>query len=132
MTSERDPLSKFRDAYLDYLEGLRDEPPALQDLPYEQRPAAEAFIKSITSARGVDPYASRPSVEQLLARGTQRYNHTDELGEELQTHLRLTVDPMASVIHDAAGGCGWAGFYLGDLGPWYAYPRRAGNEFAGS
>ena len=22
MTSERDPLSKFRDAYLDYLEGL--------------------------------------------------------------------------------------------------------------
>ena len=101
MTSERDPLSKFRDAYLDYLEGLRDEPPALQDLPYEQRPAAEAFIKSITAARGVDPYASRPSVEQLLARGTQIYNHTDELGEELQTHLRLTVDPMASVIHDA-------------------------------
>ena len=101
MTSERDPLSKFRDAYLDYLEGLRDEPPALHDLPYEQRPAAEAFIKSITAARGVDPYASRPSVEQLLARGTQRYNHTDELGEELQTHLRLTVDPMASVIHDA-------------------------------
>ena len=102
MTSERDPLSKFRDAYLDYLEGLRDEPPALQDLPYEQRPAAEAFIKSIAAARGVNPYASRPSVEQLLARGTQTYDQTGELGEVIQNHLRLTVDPKASVTPDAS------------------------------
>ena len=100
MTSEGDHLSKFRDAYLDYLEGHRDEPPALQDLPYEQRPAAEAFIKSITAARGVDPYASRPSVEQLLARRSLTYDHTGELGEVIQNHLRLTVDPKASVIHD--------------------------------
>ena len=27
MTSERDPLEKFRDAYLDYSEGLREAPP---------------------------------------------------------------------------------------------------------
>ena len=102
MTSERDPLSKFRDAFLDYLEGHRDEPPALEELPYEQRPAAEAFVKSITAARGVDPYASRPSVEQLLARRSQPYDHTGELGEVLQDHLRLTIDPKALVTPDVA------------------------------
>ena len=102
MTSERAPLSKFRDAFLDYLEGHRNEPPALEDLPYEQRPAAEAFVKSITAARGVDPYASRPSVEQLLARRSQTYDHTGQFGEALQNHLRLTVDPKASVTSDAA------------------------------
>ncbi len=102
MTSERDYLSKFRDAFLDYLEGHRDGPPALEELPYEQRPAAEAFVKSITAARGVDPYASRPSVEQLLARRSQTHDHTGELSEVLQNHLRLTVDPKASVTPDAA------------------------------
>ena len=102
MASERDPLSKFREAFLDHLEGHRDEPPAFEDLPYEQRPAAEAFVKSISAARGVDPYASRLSVEQLLARRSQTYYHTGELGEVLQNHLQLTVDPKASVTPDAA------------------------------
>ena len=55
MTIERDALHRFKDAYLDYLEGDRDEPPALEDLPVEKRRAAEAFIESITAARGVDP-----------------------------------------------------------------------------
>ena len=67
MNSDHDDLSKFQDAYLDYLEGDRDEPPVLEELPEEQRRAAKAFIDSITAARGVDPYASRPSIEQLLA-----------------------------------------------------------------
>ena len=102
MTSERDPLSKFRDAFLDYLEGHRDKPPALDDLPGEHRSAAEAFIKSITAARGVDPYASRPSIEQLLARAQQTYAHTDDLDELLQNHLRRTTDPGAMVTPDAA------------------------------
>ena len=96
------PLSKFRDAFLDYLEGHRDKPPALDDLPGEQRPAAEAFIKSITAARGVDPYASRPSIEQLLTMPSRSYYHTDELDEALQNHLRLTIDPGAIVTPDAA------------------------------
>ena len=102
MTSERDSLSKFRDAFLDYLEGHRDNPPAVEDLQYEQRAAAEAFVKSITAARGVDPYASRPSVEQLLAQRSRGYGLTGELDEMLQKHLRATVDPKASVIPDAA------------------------------
>ena len=102
MTSERDNLSKFRDAYLDFLEGGRDEPPVLEDLPEEQRRAAKAFIDSITAARGVDPYASRPSIEQLLASRYQTNGRTRELGEVLQNHLRLTVDHRALVTPDAA------------------------------
>ena len=55
MNSERDDLSKFLDVYLDYLENARDEPPALEDLPEEQRLAAESFIRSIKAARGWTP-----------------------------------------------------------------------------
>ena len=102
MTDERDDLSKFRDAFLDYLEDDRDEPPALEDLPKEQRRAAEAFIESITAARGVDPYASRPSIEQLLASRSPTTDRARDLGEVLQGHLRVTVDPRALVTSDVA------------------------------
>lgn len=102
MTSERYDLSRFRDAYLDYLEGDRDNPPALDDLPGELRPAAESFIRSITAARGVDPYASRPSVGHLLARQSSTNNGVGDFAGSLQNHLRLTVDPNTSVTRDAA------------------------------
>ena len=61
-----DSLAKWRSAYLDYLEGDVDEPPALDGLTSEQRLVAEGFVESIVAARGVDPYASRPSTEQML------------------------------------------------------------------
>ena len=102
MNSERDDLSKFLDIYLDYLENARDEPPALDDLPEEQRLAAESFIKSIRAARGVDPYASRPSIEQLLAWRSHTTDQTGELGEVIQDHLRFTVDHRAVVTTDPA------------------------------
>ncbi len=102
MTIDHDDLRRFKDAYLDYLEGDRDNPPAVDDLPEELRPAAEAFIVSITAARGVDPYASRPSIEQLLAWQSQVKTHVDEVHEALQAHLRSTVDSRASVTADAA------------------------------
>ena len=102
MNRDHDDLSKFQDAYLDYLEGDRDEPPVLEELPEEQRRAAKAFIDSITAARGVDPYASRPSIEQLLASQSQTSDRTSEMGEVLQNHLRLTVDHRASVTSDVA------------------------------
>ena len=102
MTIEHDDLRSFLDAYLDYLEGDRDEAPALKDLPGEQRRAAEAFTKSITAARGVDPHASRPSIEQLLESWSQTTDPTSKLGEVLQDHLRLTVDSRALVTPDAA------------------------------
>ena len=102
MTIEHDDLSGFQDAYLDYLEGASDEPPTLEDLPEEQRQAAEAFIKSITAARGVDPHASRPSIEQLLGYWSRINDPASKLGEVLQDHLRLTVDSRALVTPDAA------------------------------
>ena len=102
MTSERDDLSKFRDAFLDYLENARKEPPVVQDLPEEHRREVESFIQSIMAARGVDPYASRPSIEQLLASRPAASNKTDEFGDVLQNHLRLRVDNRAVVAPDAA------------------------------
>ena len=102
MTSERDDLSDFVDAYLDYREGSREQPPALDDLTEGQRRAAEAFIASITATRGVDPYASRPSIEQLLASRHSNGDRTREFGAALQGHLRQTVDQRALVTPDAA------------------------------
>ena len=102
MTIDHDNLRRFKDAYLDYLEGDRDDPPSVENLPEEHRPAAEAFIVSITAARGVDPYASRPSIEQLLAWQSQAEDQVDEGHEALQAHLRSTVDSKASVTADAA------------------------------
>ena len=102
MNIDHEDLSSFRDAFLDYLEGARDEPPAFEDLPAEQRQAAETFIESITAARGVDPYASRPSIEQLLTPRSQASDRTIELSKTLQDHLRLTVDHRAIVTPDVA------------------------------
>lgn len=102
MTNEHDDLSRFKDAYLDYLEGNRDEPPAVDDLMKEHRQAAIAFMKSITAARGVDPYASRPSVEQLMESSSRRNGAVSNLGKALEEHLRLTVDARALVAPDAA------------------------------
>ena len=102
MTIEHDDLSRFQDAYLDYLEGACDDPPVLEDLPKEQRRAAKAFIESIRAARGVDPHASRPSIEQLLESWSRSGNAAGKLREVLQNHLRVTVDPKALVIPDPA------------------------------
>ena len=68
MNPQPDNLSKFRAAYLDYLEGDRGEPPSQDRLSDNERRIAQAFIQSSADAAGIDPYASRPSVEQLLAR----------------------------------------------------------------
>ena len=102
MTTEHDDLSTFQDEYLDYLEGARREPPILEELKGEQRRAAEDFVNSITAARGVDPYASRPSIEQLLASRHQVSDPAPDFGELLQDHLRQAVDPRASVMPDVA------------------------------
>ena len=86
----------------DYLEGARGEPPAFEELPEDQRPEAESFVKSIMAARGVDPYASRPSIEQLLAWRSKATDHAGDLGEALQDYLRHTIDPRAMVASDPA------------------------------
>ena len=94
MNSDHDDLSKFQDAYLDYLEGDRDEPPVLEELPEEQRRAAKAFIDSITAARGVDPYASRPSIELLSSLSIFRTATALVISaSRSKTICALTVDP---------------------------------------
>lgn len=95
-------LDGFIDAYLDFLEGARREPPGLDDLTSEQRRAAEGYIQSITAARGVDPHASPPSIEQLLTAGARAREAAPELGEALQSHLRAFVDPRSRVTADVA------------------------------
>lgn len=102
MTIEYHDLGSFQDAYLDYLEGLRDGPPQPEHLPPGLRRDAEAFINSITAARGIDPYASRPSIEQLLASRSVVADPTETLREVLQDHLRATVDTNALVVPDSA------------------------------
>lgn len=72
MNPQPDNFSEFRAAYLDYLEGDRAEPPSQDRLSDKERPAAQAFIQATEDAAGIDPYATRPSVEQLLARIERR------------------------------------------------------------
>ena len=102
MTTEHDELGIFQEAYLDYLEGDRDTPPTLDNLAGNQRRAAEAFIETIRATRGIDPFASRPPIEQLLESATEAAAATSNLGNGLQHHLRETVDPATLVTVDAA------------------------------
>ena len=67
MNMESDNLSKFRAVYLDYVEGFRTKPPSPDRLNNKEWRIAEAFIRSTNACEGIDPYASRPSLEQLLA-----------------------------------------------------------------
>lgn len=70
-------LTEFRGAYLDYREGQSSEPPSLDGLSGSDRRAAEVFVESSEAAAGIDPYASRPSLEKLLAGLKQAQGATD-------------------------------------------------------
>ena len=76
-------LSKFRAAYLDYREGDCDEPPSLDGLSDRDRRVAEVFVESSEAAAGIDPYASRPSLEKLLA-GIERARGSEAASEAAQ------------------------------------------------
>ena len=104
MTTDHKELRAFQEAYMDYVEGDRDAPPPLDNLAGDQRRAAEAFIETIKAARGIDPYASRPPLEQLLESGSDVATASKKLGNGLQHHLRKTVDPDARVTVDSASG----------------------------
>ena len=62
----------FIDRYLDYREGLTDEPPSFDGLTDEPRRGAEAWIESMHATYGIDPYRQRPSIEELCERLKQR------------------------------------------------------------
>lgn len=87
MTASDDRVDAVVEAFIDHLEGL-GEAPALDDLDVEERARAEALIGSLEAGRGIDPYASRPSLEQLLA------------GTPLETALEAhAVDPRDDLLH---------------------------------
>lgn len=87
MTASDDRVDAVVEAFIDHLEGL-GEAPALDDLDVEERARAEALIGSLEAGRGIDPYASRPSLEQLLA------------GTPLETALEAhDVDPRDELLH---------------------------------
>lgn len=104
MTTEHDELRMFQEAYLDYLEGDRYGPPTLENLGGEERRKAEAFIEAIRAARGIDAYASRPSIEQLLESRSEKTDTPSKLRSTLRHHLRETVDAEAVVTVDVASG----------------------------
>ena len=87
-------LSKFRAAYLDYREGDCDEPPSLDGLSDRDRRVAASFVESSEVAAGIDPYASRPSVEKLLA-GIERARSSEAASEAPlgSSELRDRADP---------------------------------------
>ena len=94
MTESDDRVDAVVEAFMDHLEGL-SEAPALDDLGADERARAEALMSSLEAGRGIDPYASRPSLEQLLA-GTpletaldaSRFN-TDDTRERIREQLTL-------------------------------------------
>lgn len=62
-----DPVDTVMLAFLDYLEGTMSERPTLDHLTDDDRRRAEKLMASLETGRGIDPHASRPSVETLLA-----------------------------------------------------------------
>jgi hypothetical protein len=88
MTESDDRVDAVVEAFMDHLDGL-SEAPALDDLESDERARAEALISSLGAGRGIDPYASRPPLEQLLA------------GTPLETALdasRLTAEPGGDLL----------------------------------
>ena len=71
-------LDKFRAAYLlDYREGLVGEPPSLNGLDRRDSRVAKAFVQSLQDAAGIDPYAVRPSLQELLDDITKGGHHAE-------------------------------------------------------
>jgi hypothetical protein len=98
-------------AFLDYLEGVAPRP-TLEHLTDADRPRAEALLAGLVAGRGIDPNASRPSVESLLV-GTPLAGLFPEVtdaggeqagGVDLTTVQRVLgdVDSRALVAIDSA------------------------------
>jgi hypothetical protein len=104
MSREHDAMRTFRQAYLDYVEGLRGTPPSFDAFSGPDRRAAERWVKSLHAARGMDPFASRPSIADLLARArtSGQPSAGAEFEETLRSSLRSSVDPRADVVSDVA------------------------------
>ena len=117
MQQKRDEVLHFQELYFDYIEGITDDPPTTNALSDEERAQVESWLRSLEDARGVNPYASRPSLETLLTTGEailqrdalanrlhQRADgRIDELAVELGNQLRNAFTDAIVVRRDVAG-----------------------------
>lgn len=108
MKHEDDPVDAVLEAFLGHLEGTGPRP-SLDHLTDDDRRRAEALMEVMEAGRGIDPRASRPSIEALLA-GTQLAGLLPAGGTlpgvaDLATirDVLTRVDDRAQVAIDAAG-----------------------------
>lgn len=90
------PVDAVVAAYLDFLEG-HGHPPVLDNLTADDRRQAEALIDAMRAGRGIDPHASTPSIEELLA-GTELESALAWLSAE-QTDSNTMSPPDTAVGH---------------------------------
>lgn len=95
------PVDAVVEEQLDFDEGL-GPPPTLDGLGPDDRREAEALIDAMTAGRGIDPYTSTPSLEELLA------------GTELEAWLEQsstggTVVPLDGDTASVTYGSVWTG-----------------------
>ncbi len=97
MTEREDRVDAVIQAFLDHLEGTAERP-SLDHLTNMERREAEALMASLEAARGIDPHASRPSIERLLA-GTrfEELLHPDHRASSVAVDVETVRDVLASV-----------------------------------
>lgn len=101
--SPKNDLLAFQEAYLDYREGLRTDPPSLEGLPPSVARLAKRWIAFLRASAGIDPYASRPSTAEVLAAVQAKQGlEGPGLVDALETGLQQRIDRSASVVIDAA------------------------------
>lgn len=61
-------LRAFRLAYIEHLDALQETSELYSALEPEQRLMADRWLMSLQDARGIDPYAKVPTVEEVMAR----------------------------------------------------------------
>lgn len=108
LLSDHDPVDTVVLAFLDHREG-RGPRPSLAGLSASDRRRAEELIGALTAARGIDPRATRPSVEALLADTPLAGLLADvpaALPPELAAVVRVLegVDPRAFVDVETGAG----------------------------
>lgn len=114
MTEPNNRVDKVIDAFLDYLEGNREEP-TLDHLTDDERVEALRLIDSIRAGRGLDPYSSPPSLESLLAGTTFDGSLERDLpiDDDMLDLVRGELGPDAAVVRDVdASERGLAGDFV--------------------
>jgi len=111
MATDKESIRNFREAYLGYLDGERDAPPSMEGLSDSARRTVEIWLKSLQDARGIDPFASRPSAADLHARikSRKQEGNDEAIRRALEEGLKSSLDEEAFVSHDGVSiGSGFA------------------------